>query len=168
PIQVVVVSAMKGVTDALIALANLAARGDLQWRQAWQTLRGRHHQAATELLGEQAADLLAWLDGRFDQLADLLEALAVIGGLPEEVLARVQGLGEVFSAQLLGGYFNQLGQDCAVLDAREVLVVAHGELGVSVDWQRSAANLAAWRLANPQPRVVVTGFVARDADGRIT
>jgi len=166
--QVAVVSAMKGVTDALIALANLAARGDVQWRQAWQVLRERHHLAATELLGAQAAGLLAWLDGRFDQLAGLLEALAVIGGLPEEVLERVQGLGEVFSAQLLGGYFNQLGHACAVLDAREVLVVAHGELGVSVDWARSAANLASWRADNPQSRVVVTGFVARDGQGRIT
>lgn len=166
--QITVVSAMKGVTDALIALANQAADGDGQWRDDWQALRQRHHLAATDLLGEQAGGLLDWLDQRFEQLAGLLEALAVIGGLPGEVLERVQGLGEVFSAQLLGGHFNQLGHPCAVLDAREVLVVAHGELGVSVDWQRSAANLAAWRAANPQPRVVVTGFVARDGAGRIT
>lgn len=168
PTQVVVVSAMKGVTDALIELATLAAHGQPRWRDAWQALRQRHHEAATELLGEDSADLLQWLDGRFDKLAGLLEALAVIGGLPEEVLERVQGLGEVFSAQLLGRYFNRLGHPCAVLDARDVLVVAHGELGVSVDWERSAANLAAWRVDNPQSRVVVTGFVARDGQGRIT
>ena len=168
PLQVTVVSAMKGVTDALIELARLAAAGDAAWRTAWQALRQRHHQAAGELLGDQAQDLLDWLDGRFDTLADLLQALAVIGGLPEEVLERVQGLGEVFSAQLLGRHLRSLGHDCAVLDARDVLVVEHGELGVVVDWQRSAANLAAWRTGNPQPRVVVTGFVARDDQGRIT
>ena len=166
--QVAVVSAMKGVTDALIELAGLAAQGRAEWRDAWQALRTRHHEAATELLGEQSAELLQWLDGRFDKLAGLLEALAVIGGLPGEVLERVQGLGEVFSAQLLGRHLLALGHDCAVLDARDVLVVEHGELGVIVDWQRSAANLAAWRQHNPQSRVVVTGFVARDGHGRIT
>jgi len=33
-LQVTVVSAMKGVTDALIELAQLAARGDESWREA--------------------------------------------------------------------------------------------------------------------------------------
>lgn len=168
PVQVAVVSAMKGVTDGLIELAQLAAGGDSNWRAAWEALRQRHHQAATELLGAQAGELLEWFDGRFDTLAGLLQALSVIGGLPGEVLERVQGLGEVFSAQLLGRHLRALGHDCAVLDARDVLVVSHGELGVDVDWERSTANLAAWRADNPQPRVVVTGFVARDGAGRIT
>ena len=35
-------------------------------------------------------------------------------------------------------------EDADVLDAREVLVVDHGELGVDVDWQASAAKLALW------------------------
>ena len=59
-----------------------------------------------------------------------------------EVLDRVQGLGEVFSAQLLGTHLRALGEDCAVLDARDVLVVGHGELGVDVDWESSADRLA--------------------------
>ena len=167
-VQVTVVSAMKGVTDALIAVAGLAADNAPHWRDAWHALRARHRGAAVALLGEHAGQTVEWLDARFDHLAEVLGALAVIGELPVEVLDRVQGLGEVFSAQLLGRYFNRLGHPCAVLDARDVLVVAHGELGVSVDWERSAANLAAWRVDNPQSRVVVTGFVARDGQGRIT
>ena len=166
--QIAVVSAMKGVTDGLIDLARLAAVSDPAWKAALEALRTRHHAAARDLLNGQADELLTWLDGRFSQLEELLQALAVIGGLPEEVLERVQGLGEVFSAQLLGRHLRALGHDCAVLDARDVLVVRHGELGVDVDWDASAAHLAAWRKDNPQGRVVVTGFVARDQDGRIT
>jgi len=168
PLQVTVVSAMKGVTDALIALAQLAAKGAPQWRDAWHELRARHRGAAAALLGEHAGAGVEWLDARFDELAALLDALAVIGGLPREVLDRVQGLGEVCSAQLLGRYLQSRGADCAVLDARDVLVVEHGELGVDVDWQASAQRLQAWREANPQPRVVVTGFIARDRQQRIT
>ena len=171
--QVSVVSAMKGVTDALIELARLAAAtpADValpEWRERWHELRARHRGAAVALLGEQAGPAVEWLDQRFDELAQVLSALAVIGGLPDEVLQRVQGLGEVYSARLLGGHLQSLGEDCAVLDAREVLVVSHGELGVDVDWELSAQRLARWRQANPQRRVVATGFVARDAQGRIT
>src|SRR5690606_3385260 len=127
-----------------------------------------HRSAAVALLGEHAGPAVEWIDQRFDELARVLEAVGVLGSLPEEVLQRVQGLGEVYSAQLLGMHLRALGQDCAVLDAREVLVVSHGELGVDVDWTRSSAELARWRVANPQSRIVATGFVARDPQGRIT
>ncbi|MBW8776461.1 MAG: bifunctional aspartate kinase/homoserine dehydrogenase I, partial [Stenotrophomonas sp.] len=96
-LQVTVVSAMKGVTDALIELAQLAAKGDEGWREAWHALRARHRGAAVALLGEQVGETVEWIDARFDQLAEVLAALAVIGELPREVLDRVQGLGEVFS-----------------------------------------------------------------------
>ena len=120
------------------------------------------------LLGEQVGDTIEWLDARFERLAEILGALAVIGELPQEVLDRVQGLGEVFSAQLLGRHLQALGEDADVLDAREVLVVNHGELGVDVDWKASAAKLALWRQTHPARRLVVTGFVARDRKGNIT
>ena len=147
-LQVTVVSAMKGVTDALIELARMAGaeagagQGGADWRERWHALRARHRGAAVALLGEHAGPTVEWLDQRFEELAQLLSALGVIGGLPAEVLERVQGLGEVCSAQLLGEHLRALGQDCAVLDAREVLVVGHGELGVDVDWARSAQRLA--------------------------
>ncbi|MEL1264808.1 bifunctional aspartate kinase/homoserine dehydrogenase I [Pseudoxanthomonas putridarboris] len=167
-VQVTVVSAMKGVTDALIELAGLAARGQEEWRERWHELRARHRGAAVSLLGEHAGATLEWLDERFDQLAQILAALGVIGELPREVLDRVQGLGEVLSARLLGDYLRTLGQDCAVLDARDVLVVDRSDLGVDVDWAISAHRLAEWRGMHPQRRVVATGFVARDRNDRIT
>lgn len=167
-VQITVVSAMKGVTDALIELATLAGAADPLWRQRWEELRARHRAAAVALLGEQAGPTIEWLDGRFERLADVLSALAVIGELPREVLERVQGMGEVFSAHLLGHHLQALGEECEVLDARDVLVVDHSELGVDVDWKTSAAKLAHWRQQHPARRLVVTGFVARDRNGHIT
>ena len=167
-VQVTVVSAMKGVTDALINLCELASASRSEWREPWHELRARHRGAVVSLLGEESGPTLEWLDERFDKLAEILAALSVIGELPREVLDRVQGLGEVCSARLLGDYLKSRGEDCAVLDAREVLVVDHSELGVEVDWETSASRLAGWRARHPQRRVVVTGFVARDRQDRLT
>lgn len=166
--QVTVVSAMKGVTDALIDLARAAAAADPAWDERWHELRARHRGAAAALLGEHSGATIEWLDARFERLREILAALAVIGELPQEVLDRVQGLGEVFSAHLLGHHLQVLGEDADVLDARDVLVVNHGELGVDVDWKSSAARLALWRETHPARRLVVTGFVARDRKGHIT
>ena len=165
--QIVVVSAMRGVTDALIALADTAVHG-APWQPRWEALRDKHLEAARGISGAAFDETSAWLTAQFDELAALLGALALLGPGGEAALARVHGLGEVWSARLLGAALRGDGDDVAVLDAREVLVVGRNELGVAVDWDASAPRLAAWRAKHPQPRVVVTGFVARDSNGQPT
>jgi aspartokinase/homoserine dehydrogenase 1 len=166
PGQVAVVSAMQGVTNALIALAEAAALGR-DWRPDWQALHRRHADTARDLVGEQQSEesLQSWLQAQFEQLAGLLQAVAVLGTPGQAAFERIQGLGEVWSARLLHAHLVSRGADYALLDAREVLVVRPGELGVAVDWSRSAANLARWRREHPQARLVATGFVASGEDG---
>ncbi len=48
--RVVVVSAMQGVTDALVALAASAREGS-DWQPAWSALREQHRAAAEALMG---------------------------------------------------------------------------------------------------------------------
>ena len=76
--QITVVSAMKGVTDALIELCELASRSRNDWRDPWHELRARHRGAVVALLGEDSGPTLEWLDERFDKLAEILAALSVI------------------------------------------------------------------------------------------
>jgi len=164
PGQVTVVSAMQGVTDALIALAD-AATAARDWRPAHLALRQRHLESARALVVDHADDLQTWLKAQFEQLAGLLQATAVLGAPGRPAFERIQGLGEVWSARLLWAHLCSRGADCALLDARDVLRVRHEELGVAVDWPASRENLQRWRAANPSPRVVATGFVASGEDG---
>lgn len=165
--QVIVVSAMQGVTNALIDLANAAANREPDWSEDWTRLRDRHMATAAELTGNNS-DTLEWLQLRFEELHGLLNALSVIGAPSTEAMELVQGLGEVYSSRLLTDHLRHLRHDVACLDAREVLIVAHGDLGVSVDWDASQALLGRWRQAHPQARVIITGFIARNAAGRAT
>lgn len=162
--QVTVVSAMQGVTDSLIALSEAASAG-LDWQPRWEALRRRHLEAAAGLLTGNDISLQAWLDEQFDVLADLLQAIAVLRSPGRPAFERIQGLGEVWSSRMLQSHLLSRGVDTALLDARQVLVVRAGELGVAVDWERSARQLAQWRIAHPQPHVVATGFIASDEAG---
>lgn len=171
PAQIVVVSAMQGVTDALIEIGTLAAARDPAWREASKQLRTRHLETATELLGSVTLDetkTAAWLNHEFTTLDDVLHALALVGSPSPDSMAFVEGLGELFAARLLTEVMKQKGHQAAFLDAREVLVVHHEGLGAAVDWQASAERLASWRTAHPCDRTIATGFVARDTEGRIT
>jgi aspartokinase/homoserine dehydrogenase 1 len=168
PRQIAVVSAMRGTTDALIGLADAAVRRDSAWKANWQALRDRHLVAAHELLDAKVATTADWLERGFADLANLLNALSVLGTPNREALESVQGLGEVWSARMLADFLNHQGIDCACLDARDVLVVSHGELGAIIDWDESATRLADWQKQHPNAWLVVTGFVARTSSGRAT
>jgi aspartokinase/homoserine dehydrogenase 1 len=168
--QVVVVSAMHGVTDTLVALATHASASE-DTHAAWLALRQRHLDTATALDPDAQHGLIGWLHAEFDALHAHLDRLAMTPGADA---AHIHGLGEVWSSRLLQAALLRQDQDeripqgWACLDAREVLVVHEGELGVGVDWASSQDRLATWRTSHPQPNVVVTGFVARDMRGRAT
>jgi aspartokinase/homoserine dehydrogenase 1 len=166
--QIVVVSAMQGVTDTLIALANSAAARSEVWRDALSQLRERHLAAALALLGALAEPTVEWLEREFADLADVLHALALLGTPSREALDLTQGLGEVWSSRLLAEHFRARGDAAVWCDAREVLRVRAEELGVMVDWPSSQAHFDSFRERHPAPRYVVTGFVARDGEGRAT
>ena len=161
--QVVVVSAMQGVTNALIAMADAAAAGG-DWEAAWAALKAKHEDTARELLDAPDA-MLEWLDAQFAAIADLLRAVRLLRQPGRAALDRIQGMGEVLSSTLLHAHLRQRGGDYALLDARDVVLVRHTDLGAIVDWEESASRLAAWRESNPQARAIATGFIASGEDG---
>ncbi len=168
PRQVVVVSAMQGVTDALIALCKKAAARDSSWKADLAALAERHTTAARELLGAGASPAVLKLDAEFEALAGLLHAQEQVGAVSEDLLDVICGLGEVFSSSLLAAHLHSRGAEALWLDAREVLVVDKGPLGASVDWEATQGRLDAFLAGRTPGRVIVTGFIARDLKGRIT
>ncbi len=167
--QVVVVSAMQGVTDALIGLTEKAAAKSGDWSIDLAALKQRHLDTAAELLGEQASAFGQALDVSFSDLSHLLRSVELLGTVPAEIVELASGLGEVWSAQMLAAHFRALGHGAEFLDAREVLRVSPTELHVAVEWLPSEKRLAELRRARPAQRYVVTGFIARRlSDERIT
>ncbi|QQQ00431.1 bifunctional aspartate kinase/homoserine dehydrogenase I [Lysobacter enzymogenes] len=163
--RVAVVSAMQGVTDALLALV-AAVRDGQDWAPAWSALRKRHLDTALSLDPHRRHGTIEALEGEFERLRDTLEGLRRDDD--ETLAAALPGLGEVWSSYLIHAALGGAPAGWARLDAREVLVVHPGEMGVAVDWTRSRENLGEWRKRNDAANVVVTGFVARDPHGRDT
>ena len=173
--QIVVVSAMQGVTDALVALAGCAVSDSVHpgrdWIPGWDALRERHLRTAEELPAGNR-DLHDWLASQFDALRLELEHACRQAHFDSALASRIHGLGEVWSARIMHAALGAEPAGWHCLDAREVLVVHQGEPGILVDWNGTRDHLAAWQARQPSPAsaqgVVITGFVARDAQGRAT
>ncbi|MFK7742073.1 MAG: bifunctional aspartate kinase/homoserine dehydrogenase I [Planctomycetota bacterium] len=166
--KVVVVSAMGGVTDALIAAIETASRNEC-WQEQVVALERKHQLAASELLGERAEPLMGKLREEFEALREILRAQARIGAVSTDLLELVSGLGEIWSAQLIHAALRAHSVPSTWLDAREVLVVSPTDLGMAVDWDATHQLLAQALSPNAHPQhVIVSGYVARTASGRVT
>ena len=122
---IVVVSALGGATNVLIALAEQAARGQLIGAlRAVQNLRDRHMKETTALLGEngEAGEVSEELSGMFDEIASLAEALSVLGDLTPRSLDAVAAFGEQLSSIMCAAAFRALGVPAVHVDARKVMI----------------------------------------------
>src|SRR5437899_12457019 len=102
--QVVVVSAMSGVTDALLDCAARASRGDAAHvRTAAQALRARHVEAARALVrrGTRLDDLVGAIDAAFAELEQLAGGLGILRDVTPRTIDYLVARGERPSAQVV-------------------------------------------------------------------
>ena len=122
---VVVVSALGGATNVLLAAAEQAATEHLVSAIASvQSLRDRHMAVIDELLGDDAAarDIAADTSALFDELAHLVEALSVLGHVTERSLDAISSIGERLSAPLVTAALVRAGVDAVLVDSRQVMI----------------------------------------------
>ena len=163
----VVVSAMSGVTNALIDSVHLAAIHNDSYLQQLQALETQHLEtiAALKLRNEQTLSETVVSD--FSAIKEVLRGVWITRLASERIIEFVSGHGELWSAQLLHAYLES--QDCGSswLDAREVLIVEPNSNTVAVDWQLSKQKLHARDLEQTD-FLVITGYIAATHDGVAT
>ena len=131
-VRAVVVSAMAGTTNALVAMAERAASGQ-DWSADWSALRERHLQTADDIDPDARHGLREAVSRDFDGLRDDLLALGAAPAEPASLVAQVHGLGELVSSRLVQAALGGEAGGWQRLEARDVLVVHPGEKGVGVD-----------------------------------
>jgi aspartokinase/homoserine dehydrogenase 1 len=164
----VVVSAMGGMTDALLGLAKLAEQDDDSFDAELATIGQRYAETARALLdADQLVQLLDSWSQDAEGIKDVLRAIALVKSAPQRSRDVVAGYGEIWSARLLAALLGQLSpkRGGTWIDARDILVVSETELGPTVQWDRSRLNFAK-KIGNDFAGItVITGFIASDEEG---
>lgn len=170
---VVVVSAISGVTNALISGARAAAEG--QDQAYWQIKAGlleRHLQVVAELLQSQAERLQVsgWVEDRLHDLERLYRSIAVLGEVTARGLDAVSSYGELLSSHILAAALRERGWRAQAVSAAE-LIVTDARFG-------SASPLLEPTVRQVQARLVplleqgvlpvITGYLAAAESGAVT
>ncbi len=168
PRKGVVVSAMSGVTDALIQLVTLAKNRDDTYLAKADSLQEKHFQTIDALLPTDSnliAPLKANIAADFNDIKEVLRGVYLSRTASNQTMELISGHGEIWSAQHLNAYLQSQGVNSTWLDARTILTVVPTETNVNVDWPVSQTAIQNWLKLNSNEIVVITGFVASTQDG---
>jgi len=172
PREAVVLSACRGVTDALLNSVSLAERPDGDMAGAIEELWKRHEKLAAELLSPSACESYCMqLAKDCRDIAGVLQTVRLIRQATYSMRDVIAGYGEIWSTRLFAPFLRERGRiDGEVLwiDARDVIIVEWGPLGPAVQWSVSENNLRKRVPEGFRGRVVVTGFVATTTTGMQT
>ena len=171
--QVIVVSAMAGVTDALLEVAARAARGEggSHVKSTARALRAKHADAARALVpaGPRLDELLGVIDGAFAELEQLAGGVGIVRELTPRTTDYLVAWGERLSARLFAEALAAAGCPASYVDAVEVVKTdgtfgsASPDLALTERSARKALEPVLARRAVP----VVPGFLGAAPDGQV-
>ena len=100
---VVVVSALGGITDKLIATSKLAVAGDNAYLTSYNEMVERHHNMIDAIITDNARKnaLLNTVDGLLGQLTGIYQGVYLIGDLSEKTMGTIVSFGERISSNIV-------------------------------------------------------------------
>src|SRR5580698_9738717 len=169
PREAVVLSACRGVTDALLTSVSLAERPDGDMTGAIEQLWKRHEKLAAELLSPAACESYCMQLARdCKDIAGVLQTVRLIRQATYTMRDVISGYGEIWSTRLFAPFLRERGRiegEVRWIDARDIIIVEWGPLGPTVQWEQSERNLRHCVPEDFRGRLIVTGFIATTTSG---
>jgi aspartate kinase len=170
---VVVLSAMSGVTDQLIAAARAAAEGrSARYREIKAALLSRHLEVVENLLSEGLARLEAggFVEDQLHDLERLYRSIAVLGEVTSRGYDAVASFGEQLSTHILAAALRERGARAQALSAAELIVSDdnYGEAAPLMTPTRRRVQERVQPLVQRGVIPVITGYVAATEEGVTT
>ena len=167
---VVVVSAMRGVTDSLIRCAELAVEGeDDRYQSLIEQLNTNHHTAMEELVSDELElqQLSAQFNEHISELSAYCRSIHVLGEVTPRGMDTITSLGERMNAPLVAAALRGQGLEARAVDAAQLIVTddSYQNANPLEDATRDKVNEVLRPLFEQGEIPVVTGFVAATQDG---
>jgi aspartate kinase len=170
----VVVSALAGVTNELVAATHLAAAGRIdEVAEVVRRIRERHERVALELVKQKSDYLdsfLAQLGRHTDQVFDIFKGIALVGEVTRRANDKIVTIGEKLSSVLFA-YSMRLRMLPGVhVDSEEIIVTDEnfGEAAPLMEETTAAARRVLIPELERNHVPVMGGFIGRSVKGATT
>jgi aspartokinase/homoserine dehydrogenase 1 len=161
---VVVVSAFRGVTDALKAAGETAAKHDPRYKDLLGEIIRKHRTVCDELLPVITTDTVRpAAEEIFTELDETLSGLYLLRDLSNYSLDKLLSCGERLSSLIVSAFF----EGSTLKDAREIIKTDNNYGNANVDFELTN-QLIKKSLGRIKGLVVVPGFIAATKDNETT
>ena len=169
----VIVSAMSGVTDMLLASAKAAAARD---RAAFLDVNARlrqMHQKALDDLIESAAErapVKAEVDDMLRSHLELCEAVHILGEVTPRISDALVSFGERLSSRIIAAAMQTRSLPVQQFDSNDYIITDNQFGDADPIWDKTAARIGGQMQAALASGItpVITGFIGATPDGAIT
>lgn len=158
---IIVVSALGGVTDNLMAAATLAAQGDESYREQLSLIENRHLNAVLELIPiAKQSSVLSSVKKQCNEIEDICNGIYLLKELSAATRDRVVSFGELLSSQIISAKFTADGIENTWKDARTLISTDAGYGNAKVDFDRSNEAIGLYFKSNLFNLYVLPGYIA--------
>ena len=165
---VVVVSALGGITDKLIATSQMALRGDERYREEFEAMVTRHHQMIDTIITDdkKRIDLFNKVDALFEQLKSIYFGVYLIHDLSEKTQAAIVSYGERLSSNIVAA----LIKNSIRMNARDFIRTErkNGKHVLDSELTNRLVREAFSQVFSNTQVAVVPGFISRDRNTKET
>lgn len=158
---IVVVSALGGITDKLIATSMLAQKGDETWKDEFQAMVERHHKMIDTIITDprKREQLFNIVDSLFEQLRSIYFGVYLIHDLSKKTQDAIVSYGERLSSNIVA----TLVQGAKWYDSREFIKTVRKNHKNTLDSELT--NRLVRRTFSDLQRIsLVPGFISKDRD----
>ena len=160
---IVVVSALDGITDKLIATSKMAKQGDEHYREEFDAMVKRHHQMIDTIITDdkKRVDLFNNVDQLFDQLKSIFYGVYLIHDLSKKTEDTIVSYGERLSSHIVAA----MVKNGVRMNSRDFIRTEkkQGKHVIDADLTTQLVK-EAFKDMNDKAIYVVPGFIARDRD----
>ena len=166
---VVVVSALGGITDALINSVAMASKGEELYKEELQKIENRHLEMVKELIPiSQQSHLLSLVKRHCNEIEDICNGVFLLQELTPRTKDRVMSYGELLSSQIISAKFQSEGFKNKWTDSRKIIITnSHYEHAV-VDFELTNEKIQNYFANSDESFFLVPGFIASDINGITT
>jgi len=167
--QVVVVSALGGITNILIDMAEKASRGDSTFKNSLPILEERHLNPIQHFIPvTHQSEIISFLKTQLNNLEELLESLFTLQELTPKSLAKVSSYGEILSSKIIFQILKYANQDVVFKDARELLYTHEVNDREVINQTKSEQACKDFFNKETAEVILLPGFIATDENEEIT
>ena len=163
---IVVVSALGGITDRLIATARMAAGGDRQYEAEMEAMLTRHENMISDvIIPQRRAAALDGVHGLFGELKEIMQGLYLLHDLSEKTMDIIVSYGERLSSQIVA----QLIDDIKLYDSRQFIKTEHKTTTHTIDSDltyrliRETFQPLFKKSGKEKVKALAPGFISSDA-----